>query len=437
MQFLASDALRGRGSGTADELAAAKYIASELHTYRIEPAGDNGGYLQRAVVVRHKFSAAPRLQLVTPGPLAGVKAIAGWNYGTDFLALELTQVQFSGPLQKIEAGENDAEIVPGAAVLVTGKNADKFEIRQKALRAQSEGAVAALVAFPDEPEGFTSDVELPSLPPMLEGESQRRMGGNVNLLELSAGAAAAMERLPEGTVLRFAGPTTAEIGHTWNAIGVLRGTDPKLRDSVVLFSAHLDHLGVGPPVNGDSIYNGADDDASGVTAVLELARVLGAGPRPWRTVLFAFFGSEEVGGLGSTYFSEHPPVPLKKIVADLEFEMIGRRDPAVPDDDVWLTGWERSNLGPALKAHGAQVVADPHAQQNFFARSDNYILAKKGVVAQTIGSYGLHPDYHEPSDDLAHIDFNHMDVVIERLIAPMQWLVNSDLVPEWKKGGKP
>ncbi len=322
-------------------------------------------------------------------------------------------------------------------MLVAGKNADKFEIRQKALQAQSEGAVAALVAFPDEPERFTSDVELPSLPPMLEGEFQRRMGGNVNLLELSAGAAAVMERLPEGTVLRFAGPTTAEMGHTWNAIGVVRGTDPKLRDSVVLFSAHLDHLGVGPPVNGDSIYNGADDDASGVTAVLELARVLGEGPRPRRTVLFALFGSEEAGGLGSTYFSEHPPVPLKEIVADLEFEMIGRRDPAVPDDDVWLTGWERSNLGPALKAQGAQVVADPHAQQNFFARSDNYILAKKGVVAQTIGSYGLHADYHEPSDDLAHIDFNHMDVVIEALIAPMEWLVNTDFVPEWRKGGKP
>lgn len=437
MQYLASDALRGRGSGTANELAAAKYIASQLRAYGVEPAGDGGGYLQQAVIVRRKFTAAPRLQMATPGPLGTIKAIASWTHGTDFLTLQLTQAEFTGPLQKIEATEKETGIVPGAIVLVTGKDEHKFEIRQKALWAQAEGAVAALVAFPDEPEVFKFDVELPKLPPELEGESLRRMGGNINLLELSAGAATALEQLPEGTLLRFTGPTTTEKGHTWNALGKLRGSDPKLRASAVLLSAHLDHLGVGPPVDGDSIYNGADDDASGVTAVLELARVLASGPRPRRTVLFALFGSEEAGGLGSTYFSEHPPLPLANFAVDLEFEMIGRPDPAVPGDDVWLTGWERSDLGPALKAHGAQVVADPHPEQNFFTRSDNYILAKKGFVAQTIGSYGLHADYHQPSDDLAHIDFRHMGAVIGALIVPVEWLVNADFVPAWKKGGKP
>jgi Zn-dependent M28 family amino/carboxypeptidase len=99
----------------------------------------------------------------------------------------------------------------------------------------------------------------------------------------------------------------------------------------------LDHLGIGVPVNGDDIYNGADDDASGTTAVLEIARVLGRGQRPRRTVLFALFGSEEMGALGSTYFRDHPPVPLKEIAASLEFEMIGRPDPAVKDDTLWLT----------------------------------------------------------------------------------------------------
>ena len=437
MQFLASDALRGRGSGTADELAAAKYIASQLHAYGVEPAGDDGGYVQQAAIVRRKFTAAPRLQMATSGPPGTTTATASWTYGTDFLTLQLTQFQFSGPLQKIEAGEQKAEIIPGAIVLVTGKDETRFEIRQKALSAQAGGAVAALVAFPDEPEVFTLDVELPKLPPELEGEPHRRMGGNVNLLELSVETTKALERLPEGTSLRFVGPTIAEKGNTWNAIGKLKGSDPKLRGSVVLFSAHLDHLGVGPPVDGDSIYNGADDDASGVTAVLELARVLAAGRRPRRTVLLAFFGSEEQGGLGSTFFTEHPPLPLANFALDLEFEMIGRPDPAVPGDDVWLTGWERSDLGPALKAHGAQVVPDPHLEQNFFARSDNYILAKKGVVAQTIGSYGLHSDYHQPSDDLAHIDFKHMDAVIGALIAPVEWLVNADFVPAWKKGEKP
>jgi Zn-dependent M28 family amino/carboxypeptidase len=204
-----------------------------------------------------------------------------------------------------------------------------------------------------------------------------------------------------------------------------------------MLSAHLDHLGIGPPVNGDNIYNGADDDASGVAAVLELARVLGAGPRPRRTVIFALFGSEETGALGSEYFGEHPPMELGKIAADLEFEMIGRPDPVVRGDRLWLTGWDRSNLGLALAAHGARLVADPHTEQNFFARSDNFGLAKKGVVAHTISSFGLHSDYHEPSDDLVHIDFKHLNAAIGALLAPMEWLVNSAFRPEWSEGGQP
>jgi len=225
--------------------------------------------------------------------------------------------------------------------------------------------------------------------------------------------------------------------YTWNAVGILRGRDPALRSSAVLLTAHLDHLGIGAPVNGDDIYNGADDDASGVTAVLELARVLGKGRRPRRTVLFALFGSEEIGGFGAKYFREHPPVPLQDIAANLEFEMIGRPDPLEKADTLWLTGWERSNLGPALAAHGAHLVPDPHPEQKFFTRSDNYTLAKKGVVAQTISSYGLHTDYHQPSDDLQHLDFRHMDKAIGSLLRPIEWLVNSRFTPRWNVGGEP
>jgi len=228
-----------------------------------------------------------------------------------------------------------------------------------------------------------------------------------------------------------------EESSTWNVIGILRGRDSSLQRSAILFSAHLDALGIGTPVNGDNIYNGADDDASGTTAVLEIARVLGRGPRPRRTVIFALFGSEEMGGLGANYFREHSPLPLKDISANLEFEMIGRPDPAVKDDTLWLTGWKRSNLGPALAAHGAKLVADPHPAENFFARSDNFVLAKDGVVAQTISSYGLHKDYHRPSDDLAHLDFKHMDAAIGSLLAPVEWLVNSDFQLKWNAGGQP
>lgn len=225
--------------------------------------------------------------------------------------------------------------------------------------------------------------------------------------------------------------------NTRNVIAILPGRDPKLKEEVVLLTAHMDHLGIGKPVNGDEIYNGADDDASGCVAVLELARALVRSARPRRTVLFVFFGSEETGGQGNHYFLEHPPVPLKSIVANLEFEMIGRADPAVKADELWLTGFERSNLGPELARHGAKLVADPHPDQRFFERSDNFALARQGIVAHTVSSFGLHKDYHQPSDDLAHIDFTHMEQAIQSLIRPVEWLVNSDFKPEWVEGKQP
>jgi len=225
--------------------------------------------------------------------------------------------------------------------------------------------------------------------------------------------------------------------HTRNVIGVLAGSDAQLKDQVLLLTAHMDHLGVGKPVNGDIIYNGADDDASGCVAVLQLARSLAAGPRPKRTVLFVFFGSEETGGQGDQYFLLHPPLPLDHIVANLEFEMIGRPDPAVRPDELWLTGYERSNLGPELARRGAKLVADPHPKEQFFQRSDNFALARRGIVAQTVSSYGLHSDYHRPSDDVPHIDFKHMEQAITSMVEPVEWLANSDFKPQWIPGKKP
>ncbi|HET9790038.1 MAG TPA: M20/M25/M40 family metallo-hydrolase [Candidatus Angelobacter sp.] len=225
--------------------------------------------------------------------------------------------------------------------------------------------------------------------------------------------------------------------NTRNVIGVIPGRDAKLKDQVVLLTAHMDHIGVGKPVKGDEIYNGADDDASGCIAVLQLAHTLARGKPPRHTVIFAFFGSEETGGQGDEYFLEHPPVPLTKIVANLEFEMIGRADPAVKPDQLWLTGYDRSSLGPELARHGAKLVADPHPEQQFFQRSDNFALARKGIVAQTVSSFGLHQDYHQPSDDVAHVDFAHMEEAIQSMMKPVKWLANSKFKPEWVQGKKP
>jgi Peptidase family M28 len=223
---------------------------------------------------------------------------------------------------------------------------------------------------------------------------------------------------------------------TWNAIAILRGTDPA--PEAVLLTAHLDHLGIGPPnAVGDTIYNGADDDASGTTAVLVLAQALASGPRPRRTIVFALFGSEEIGGFGNAAFLKHPPVPLAFILANLEFEMIGRPDPAIPADALWLAGFNRSNLGSELARHGARLVPDPHPTQNFFQRSDNIALARQGIIAHSVSSYGLHSDYHQPSDDLSTIDFPHMVNAIASMVEPIRWLANTTWRPTWNPGGKP
>ncbi len=242
--------------------------------------------------------------------------------------------------------------------------------------------------------------------------------------------------LPERTQQRLSRFENTARTSTWNAIGILRGTD--LAGKTVLLTAHLDHLGVGPPdASGDSIYNGADDDASGTSAVLALAHIFATGRRPRRTIVFALFGSEELGGFGNSGFLASPPVSLDSIVASLEFEMIGRPDPAVASDALWLTGYERSNLGAELAKHGSPLVADPHPNEKFFQRSDNIALARKGIVAQTVSSFGLHKDYHHPSDELSTIDFTHMVNTIRSMVGPIRWLVNTSWRPAWNPGGKP
>ena len=246
------------------------------------------------------------------------------------------------------------------------------------------------------------------------------------------------EPLPDRTQKRLSRFEDTPRKETWNSIAILRGSDPKLKDEVILLTAHLDHLGVAAePIQGDKIYNGADDDASGATAVLALANILATGQHPKRTVVFALFGSEEIGGFGARAFLAAPPAPLTSIVANLEFEMIGRPDPAVPAGTLWLTGYERSNLGPELAQHGAHLVQDPHPKENFFQRSDNIALARQGVVAHTVSSFGLHPDYHQVTDELKTIDFNHMVNAIASMVTPIRWLTDTNWKPTWNPGGQP
>jgi Zn-dependent M28 family amino/carboxypeptidase len=222
-----------------------------------------------------------------------------------------------------------------------------------------------------------------------------------------------------------------------NVVGVVRGTDPRLREESVLIDAHYDHLGIGPPVKGDSIYNGADDDASGVVAVLAAARALAAGPPPRRTVVFLATTGEELGLLGTQWYIGHPAMPLERTVANLEIEMIGRPDSlAGGRDKGWLTGFERSTMGEQLAAAGIPVVADPRPEYHFFERSDNIAFALRGIPAHTLSSYNLHADYHTPADELSRVDLAHVARLAGAAARAARILADGD-PPAWKPGGRP
>jgi hypothetical protein len=222
-----------------------------------------------------------------------------------------------------------------------------------------------------------------------------------------------------------------------NVVGVIAGGDPLLRDEAIVIAAHYDHVGVGRAVAGDSIYNGADDDASGVVTVLEVARALAQGPPPKRTVVVLLTTGEEVGLLGTRWYIEHPRVALARAVAEFEVEMVGRPDPLVEGPGrAWLTGYERSTMGERLAAAGVPIVADPRPAQQFFQRSDNIAFACRGIPAHTLSTFGLHRDYHTPDDEVERIDFPHMARVVASAVDAVRMLADGP-APTWKPGGSP
>jgi hypothetical protein len=425
-EFLASDAMRGRGSATHDEEVAATYVASEFIGYGLKMAPGMTGYIQAAEIVSPELDGHASLT-------AGATTL---EEGTDFDLVVSPGTSVSGPLVRMTAdGVAQAHFARGSVVMLSGVSDVNalFSLQQQLRRA---GAVAILVRDDGQLakmfEMLGSKTETPIR--LKDAPSSR---GGLTIAVLHAAAWAKLASAPDGQTLsaevKVVPQTTPR--ETYNAIGYLPGTDTNA--GTILLTAHLDHLGVGRPVNGDAIYNGANDDAAGTTAVLELAHALAAGPRLKRSVLFVCYGSEEVGELGSTYFGEHPPVPLKSLIANLEFEMIGNQDPKMPKGVLLLTGWERSNLGPMLKAHGALLGPDPYPEEHFFERSDNYALALQGVVAHTAAGWGTVPTYHQPDDDLGHLDLPFMTAAIQSLVEPIRWLANSDFKPEWMPGGRP
>jgi hypothetical protein len=410
--FLASDALQGRGSATRDEAIAAAYVASEFQAFGLAPAPGMNGYLQTATVIRYRV-AGPATMTVGGVVVAAPTVMAA------------SGEPVSGPLT-IASSANAAALPEAPVVLVSARDADPMSL----FRAASSKHIALLILR--ESDGTRKLMGMlggkPRLPTFLEGSPEHDRPTIVTLPDAAIDAMARQAGAPVAITV----PVTQDRALTTNAIGYLKGSDPSA--GTLLFSAHLDHLGVRPD---GTIMHGANDDASGTTAVLELAQALASAKQANRNILFVCYGSEEIGEYGSTYFGEHPPVPLNDIVANVEFEMIGAQDPKLPTNTLMMTGFERSNLGEALKEHGALVTADPYPEQHFFERSDNYALALKGVVAHTVSGWAVTPTYHQPTDTFENLNIPFMTSAIRSLVAPVEWLANSDFVPAWKPGGRP
>jgi Zn-dependent M28 family amino/carboxypeptidase len=231
-----------------------------------------------------------------------------------------------------------------------------------------------------------------------------------------------------------------------NVIGILRGSDPALSDTSVMLTAHYDHLGVRdhldtqPGASGDRIYNGANDDGSGVVSVIAAARALASlEHRPKRSILFVTFFGEEEGLIGSQYYARHPVWPLEKTIAQLNLEQVGRTDSSEGRQisNASLTGFDYSDLTSyvqrAGRSTGIRVYKDGPNSDAYFADSDNFSLAEVGVPAETLCVAFEFPDYHAVGDEWQKIDYDNMAKVDRAVALALYLMANSEQPVQWNE----
>lgn len=449
---IASDANEGRQTGSAGYLRAADHVVARFREEGLEPAGSDG-FLQPVPLEQQQVDQeGSSASLVAPDgtvtPLnvgrdsrigaGGAPAPAQVDaplvfigYGLhlpdqgvdDFAGIDLkgkiAVVISGGPADISGAIKSSARFARarllgerGAVGLIALTTPHQVEIpwSRQLLLAGQPGMYLADPAMRETPDGFVGLALDPAKSEVLFS------GSGHTFAELSAIADASGPlptfemplRLKAGIV------ATREQLSSPNLVARLRGRDPKLASQYVLVSAHLDHLGIGAPIAGDRIYNGAMDDASGVATVLDIAHRLKAGPRPKRSVLFLIVTAEEKGLLGSHYFASHPTVPVDGLVADLNFDM---PLPLWPLTSVFAPGEEESTLGADARAiaaaQGLRMAKDPLPDRNVFIRTDQFSFVREGIPALAF-KFGFAKDtpqfqiehdwranrYHAPSDDL-------------------------------------
>jgi len=426
---LAHDSMRGRATPSPEIDKAARHIAGRFKEFGLLP-GDGDSYLQLYPLA---FSVAgppeeQSLEIVGPG--------GGEIAPEDFISLPGGGVEAAGPLH-LSSLINAADLTTSVSIVYVKETEvrDAMSAVRGLLTSGAEGVVLAIdssdeyfdglrrflsreqmsLGVPDELEGPAVLVRLSSLPAAL----QEALTSESAVTDYSARVR---------TNSRFRGD------QAFNTIGWIEGSDPELRDEYVVFTAHMDHVGVGRPVEGDSIYNGADDDASGTAAIIELAEAFASlRTPPRRSLIFMTVSGEERGLLGSRWYSENPLFPLESTVANLNIDMIGRNW----QDTVVAIGRDESTLGATLEGvvadHpelGLTMIDDPWPSENFYFRSDHYNFARKGVPILFFFT-GTHEDYHGPNDEADRILYDKTSRITQLIFFLGFEIADASKRPEW------
>lgn len=385
---LASDDMRGRAAFSPDAERAADFIASEFEDVGLDSFGDQEDYLQRFPVYSTTATDVTVMLNGTEQPNVAVS-----------LAADIEWTQDSGPEPVVVSPEDDL-----TAAWRTARNAGD----------------ALLMVHPSHTETFRRIAGFLARPT----RSLRSGGGGNSMVMVLTDQA-----IRSG--FSVTGSASTEELELANVVGVIPG---RRSDEVVLFSAHYDHIGIRPgdSADSDSIANGANDNASGTTAVIELARYFKAMPRQERTMVFVAFTAEEVGGYGSRHFSSQ--MNPDEIVAMFNIEMIGKGAVEGPNT-AWITGFDRSDFGTILQSavQGTEFsfYADPYPNQNLFYRSDNATLARLGVPAHTLSTtpIDVDPDYHQVSDHVETLDIPHLTATIRAIAAGASTIISGEATP--------
>jgi hypothetical protein len=496
VQFLADDLLEGRQPGTRGYEIAARYVATELESLGLLPAGEGGTYYQSVPLLESTLREG-ELALTPNNATAPMPLVAREDYlmsgdplrleaeveapvifaGFGVTAPELHHDDYAGADAR---GKIVAVLSNAPARFPTEQRAHFASLRQKAENAARRGAVGLLLLRTPEDEGrlpwarivqnadsttvrwLQPDGKPESTFPELLGGAALSLAGTRKLFASSpVPLDEVLAQAAKGPSRPFSLGATAHVKSrsehrrfsSPNVIGRLPGSDPALTDTYVVLSAHLDHVGVGAPENGDAIYNGAYDNATGTAVVLEAARALAAlRERPRRSILFLFVTSEEKGLLGSDYFANRPPVPVEKIVANVNIDM-----PLLlyPLGDVVAFGAENSSLDGVVAKAAAQtglaLSPDFVPEENVFIRSDQYSFVRRGIPAVFLvpGLKSSDPSadgarafgeffarhYHRPSDDLhLPMDLGSAERFVRANVLITYALASDRAAPRWKPG---